>query len=79
MKSLLLLIAAGLLILTWHVAYSHGQRELREFTAECGSPGVRCVMLLSPEYVQTHTSVAFPPTVTPAFLDGDGTLQEAIR
>jgi hypothetical protein len=82
MKSLLFLIAAGAALLIWHVAYSRGQRgqrELREFTEECGSPGVRCVMLLSPEFLETHTSIAFPPTVTPALLDDDGTLREAVR
>jgi hypothetical protein len=76
MKSLIGLIVVCLMILTARVAYDAGQREMRAFNAECGSPGVRCYMLLTPEYVETHTrSITLPEGVTAAFFDDDGRLR----
>ena len=65
MRSLWLLVVGSLLIVTASVSYRVGQREMLEFDAECSTPGVRCVMVLSPEYLEAAPRITVPTHVAP--------------
>ena len=54
MKSLWLIVAAGLVILASRISYDAGQSEQRKFEALCMSPGVRCVIQFAPRYLLAH-------------------------
>jgi hypothetical protein len=75
MKALWFLVGIAIGILAYHA----GGAKQRAFEAECGSPGVRCYMLLTPEYVETHDRISLPEGVTGAFFDGNGSLRGVVQ
>jgi hypothetical protein len=71
MKSLIVLTLFGVLALAVHVAYDAGERGQRAFQALCEADGVRCLVQLSPAYVESHADMGIEvlPYVTYVWRD----------